>query len=99
MSKTKILYVEDEEVLAMLVRDHLMRNGFDIYWTADGLEAEGLFEKAKPDLCILDIMLPGLSGYEIGRIFRHQDKSVPIIFLTAKSESKDVCLLYTSPTH
>ena len=90
MSKTRILYVEDEEVLAMLVRDHLVRNGFDVHWTANGLEAEGMFEKVKPDLCILDIMLPGLSGYEIGRLFRQQDKSVPIIFLTAKSESKDV---------
>ena len=90
MSKTKILYVEDEEVLAMLVRDHLVRNGFEVHWTANGLEAEGMFAKAKPDLCILDIMLPGLSGYEIGRIIRQLDKSVPIIFLTAKSESKDV---------
>lgn len=90
MSKTKILYVEDEEVLAMLVRDHLVRNGFEVHWTANGMEAERMFEKAKPDLCILDIMLPGLSGYEIGRVFRQLDKSVPIIFLTAKSESKDV---------
>ena len=81
----KILYVEDEEVLAMLVRDHLVRNGFDVVWTASGNEAEGLFSDVKPDLCILDIMLPGLNGYEIGRLIRQQDKSVPIIFLTAKS--------------
>jgi DNA-binding response OmpR family regulator len=88
--KTKILYVEDEEVLAMLVRDHLVRNGFEVHWTANGREAEDLFKEVKPDLCILDIMLPGLSGYEIGKGIRQQDKSVPIIFLTAKSESKDV---------
>jgi len=74
----------------MLVRDHLVRNGFDVHWTANGMEAEELFKQVKPDLCILDIMLPGLSGYEIGRLIRMQDKSVPIIFLTAKSESKDV---------
>jgi DNA-binding response OmpR family regulator len=86
----KILYVEDEEVLAMLVRDHLVRNGFDVVWTAKGNEAEGLFAEVKPDLCILDIMLPGLNGYEIGQLIRQHDKSVPIIFLTAKSESKDV---------
>jgi len=86
----KILYVEDEEVLAMLVRDHLVRNGFDVVWTANGNEAERLFADVKPDLCILDIMLPGINGYEIGRLIRQQDKSVPIIFLTAKSESRDV---------
>ena len=86
----KILYVEDEEVLAMLVRDHLVRNGFDVVWTANGNEAERLFADVKPDLCILDIMLPGINGFEIGRLIRQQDKSVPIIFLTAKSESRDV---------
>jgi DNA-binding response OmpR family regulator len=88
--KTKILYIEDEEVLAMLVRDHLIRNGFDVYWSPTGKDAEQVFAREKPDLCILDIMLPGLSGYEIGKLIREQDKAVPIIFLTAKSESKDV---------
>jgi len=89
-TRTKIMYVEDEEVLAMLVRDHLVRNGFEVHYTANGKEAEALFAAVKPDLCILDIMLPGLSGYEIGRLIRQQDKSIPIIYLTAKSESKDV---------
>src|SRR4029078_6765278 len=72
------------------VRDHLVRNGFDVSWTAKGNEAVGMFAEVKPDLCILDIMLPGISGYEIGKLIRQQDKTVPIIFLTAKSESKDV---------
>jgi two-component system response regulator VicR len=90
MSKSKILYVEDEEVLAMLVRDHLSRNGFEVHWVSNGSEAELMFREVKPDLCILDIMLPGMSGYEIGKVIRGIDKAVPIIFLTAKSESKDV---------
>src|SRR5688572_13613550 len=90
MSKTRVLYVEDEEVLAMLVRDHLERNGFEVHWVANGNEAEAIFRDIKPDLCILDIMLPGLSGYEIGKMIRNIDKAVPIIFLTARSESKDV---------
>jgi DNA-binding response OmpR family regulator len=88
--KTKILYVEDEEVLAMLVKDHLIRNGFEVHWTPNGKEAESMFREYHPDLCILDIMLPGISGYEIGKTVRSIDKSVPIIFLTAKSELKDV---------
>jgi DNA-binding response OmpR family regulator len=90
MSKSSILYVEDEEVLAMLVRDHLTRNGFDVHWVASGNEAEARFCEVKPDLCILDVMLPGMSGYEIGKVIRTTDKSVPIIFLTARSETKDV---------
>jgi two-component system, OmpR family, response regulator VicR len=86
----KILYVEDEEVLAMLVKDHLTRNGFEVHWTADGSDALKLFQQAQPDLCVLDIMLPGRSGYEIGKEIRAVDRHVPIIFLTAKSETKDV---------
>jgi DNA-binding response OmpR family regulator len=90
MSKTRILYVEDEEVLAMLVRDHLDRNGFEVHWVNNGQEAETIFREVKPDLCVLDIMLPGMSGYEIGKTIRAIDRSVPVIFLTARSETKDV---------
>ncbi|MEO6130416.1 MAG: response regulator transcription factor [Saprospiraceae bacterium] len=88
--RTKILYVEDEEVLAMLVKDHLIKNGYEVHWTANGAEGETLYSKVSPDLCILDVMLPGKSGFELGQYIRKQNKSVPIIFLTAKSESKDV---------
>lgn len=88
--KTKVLYVEDEEILASLVRDHLVRSGFDVTWTGHGDEALRLFEEVQPDLCLLDIMLPGQSGFEIGRQIRQIDRNVPVIFLTAKSEAKDV---------
>lgn len=88
--KTKVLYIEDEEVLAMLVRDHLVRSGFEVVWTTRGDEALMLFKKTSPDLCIVDIMLPGKSGYEVGREIRQEDAGVPIIFLTARSEGKDV---------
>jgi len=49
-----------------------------------------LFKKVQPDICILDVMLPGKSGFEIGQFIRQHNKSIPIIYLTAKSESKDV---------
>ncbi len=88
--KTKILYIEDEEVLAMLVRDHLVKNGYDVMWSGQGNEGEKLFDSIKPDLCILDVMLPGVSGFEIGKKIRAKNKTIPIIYLTAKSESKDV---------
>lgn len=90
MSKTRILYVEDEEVLAMLVKDHLIKNGYEVHWTGSGLDGESLYQSVQPDLCILDVMLPGKSGFEIGQTIRQQNKSIPIIYLTAKSESKDV---------
>src|SRR4030095_6319168 len=89
-NRTKVLYVEDEEVLAMLVRDHLTKNGYEVHWTADGAVAEMLFKKVQPDICILDVMLPGKSGFEIGKSIRQLNKSIPVIYLTAKSESKDV---------
>ncbi len=88
--KTKILYIEDEEVLAMLVRDHLVKNGYEVFWSGQGNEGEKLFDSVKPDLCILDVMLPGMSGFEIGKKIRLKNKTMPIIYLTAKSESKDV---------
>lgn len=88
--KTKVLYVEDEEILASLVRDHLVRSGFDVTWTGHGDDAIRLFTEIHPDLCILDIMLPGQNGFEIGRQIRQIEKNVPVIFLTAKSEAKDV---------
>lgn len=88
--KTKILYIEDEEVLAMLVRDHLEKSGYEVHWSANGEETESMFKRVQPHLCLLDIMLPGMNGYDVGRMIREHDKVVPIIFLTAKSESKDV---------
>ncbi|MEP6647921.1 MAG: response regulator transcription factor [Saprospiraceae bacterium] len=87
---TKILYIEDEEVLAMLVKDHLSKNGYEVHWTANGAEGETIFNKVAPDICILDVMLPGKSGFELGLYIRKRNKVIPIIFLTAKSESKDV---------
>jgi len=90
LNRTKVLYVEDEEVLAMLVRDQLTKNGYEVHWTPDGSAGEMLFKKVQPDICILDVMLPGKSGFEIGQFIRQHNKSIPIIYLTAKSESKDV---------
>lgn len=88
--KTKVLYVEDEEILANLVRDHLERQGFEVTWCVDGKIAPATWLSCKPDLCILDVMLPGMNGFEVGRAIRKEAPQVPIIFLTAKSETKDV---------
>lgn len=88
--KTKILYVEDEPVLAILVRDHLERTGYTVHWQESGAGAIEKFKELQPDVCILDVMLPGISGFELAQQFREVNKHVPILFLTAKSELKDV---------
>jgi DNA-binding response OmpR family regulator len=87
---SKILYVEDEIFLARIVNDTLQSRGFEVAMEHDGGMALQRFEQFKPDVCILDIMLPNKDGFTIADEIREKDSSVPIIFLTAKSEVRDV---------
>lgn len=83
-----VLIVEDHSRVALLIQSYLRRDGYNTLLAFDGLQAIKSFEKNNPDLLILDIMLPGLSGLEIVEKVR-KVSSVPIIMLTAKSEEKD----------
>lgn len=84
----RILIVEDEEEIAMLERDYLEVNGFMTKIVSDGKEALERVVKENYDLMILDIMLPGMNGYDICRKVR--DKiDIPILMVTAKTESID----------
>ncbi|MDA3941138.1 MAG: response regulator transcription factor [Spirochaetia bacterium] len=83
-----ILIVEDHSRVALLIESYLKRGGYNTILSFDGIEAINSFEKNKPDLLILDVMLPGMSGLEIVKKVR-KISSVPIIMLTAKSEEKD----------
>ncbi len=83
-----VLIVEDHSRVALLIQSYLKRDGYNTLLAFDGLQAIKSFEKNNPDLLILDIMLPGLSGLEIVEKVR-KVSSVPIIMLTAKSEEKD----------
>jgi two-component system, OmpR family, response regulator VicR len=87
---SKILYVEDEIFLARIVNDTLQSRGFEVAMEHDGGMALQRFEQFKPDVCVLDIMLPNKDGFTIADEIREKDSSVPIIFLTAKSEVRDV---------
>ena len=87
---SKILYVEDEIFLARIVNDTLQSRGFEVVMEHDGGMALQKFEQFKPDVCVLDIMLPNKDGFTIADEIREKDSTVPIIFLTAKSEVKDV---------
>jgi len=90
MSKTKILYVEDELFLAKIVRESLESRGFDVIMEEDGGRAVDIFKKSEPDICVLDIMLPNKDGFAIADEIRQMNEEVPIIFLTAKTQTGDV---------
>lgn len=90
MSKPKILYVEDEIFLAKIVSETLQSRGYDVILENSGGRAVEKFEASKPDVCVLDVMLPQKDGFAIADEIREKDGNVPIIFLTAKSEVSDV---------
>lgn len=90
MRMHKILYVEDEAFLAKIVKESLERLGHDVVHLADGKNVDKSFIDTKPDICILDIMLPYKNGYDLAKDIRKIDPHVPIIFLTAKSQTQDL---------
>jgi len=90
MSKTKILYVEDELFLGKIVRESLESRGFEVIMESDGAKAADLFKRSNPDICVLDIMLPNKDGFQIADEIRDLNDEVPIIFLTAKTQTEDV---------
>lgn len=90
MNKTKVLYVEDELFLGKIVRESLETRGFEVVMEDDGGKATALFKKSQPDICILDVMLPNKDGFTIADEIRELDEEVPIIFLTAKTQTEDV---------
>lgn len=90
MSKIKILYVEDEPFLGRIVKESLESRDFEVIMITDGKLAQNAFEKNKPDICVLDIMLPSKDGYTIAREIRQAQPGTPIIFVTAKNQTEDV---------
>ncbi len=88
MPKGTILVVDDEARIVDLVKAYLERDGYKVVSAADGRKALELFPRERPDLIVLDIMLPGMDGLEVCRAIRAQS-NVPIIMLTARSEDVD----------
>ena len=85
---TAILLVEDEAAYRDTLAFNLRRDGYDVVAVADGREAVDVFERVQPDIVLLDLMLPGLSGTEVCRQIR-QKSTVPVIMLTAKDSEID----------
>lgn len=85
----RILVVDDDTALAEMIGIVLRTEGFDPVFCADGTEALATFQSSRPDLVLLDLMLPGKSGIEVCSEIR-AESGVPIIMLTAKSDTTDV---------
>lgn len=84
----KILIVEDDEEIALLERDYLEVSGYEVEVKQDGIGVVPMVVEGDYDLLILDLMLPGMSGYDICREIREQ-KELPILMVTAKTETID----------
>lgn len=89
MNNTTILVAEDDPHIRTGLIDTLESDGYQVIEAGDGNEALSSFEQQKPDLVLLDVMMPGKSGYDVCRAIRTKDVRVPIIMLTAKGEEID----------
>lgn len=87
MSK-KILVIDDEPKIVEISRDYLKAAGFDVVQALDGLSGLASARRESPDLIVLDLMLPGMDGYDVCRELR-RESNVPIIMLTARVEETD----------
>ncbi|MGI5949911.1 response regulator transcription factor [Peptoniphilus sp.] len=87
--KTKILLVEDEESIRKFVKINLEREGYEVLEAGTGEEGVLVANKENPDIVVLDIMLPGIDGFEVCKILRGEFPNLGIIMLTAKAEDYD----------
>ena len=87
----KILVVDDEKSIVDILKFNLQKEGYQVFTGSDGQEALELFEACHPDLILLDVMMPRLSGYDVCRKIREKSM-VPIIMLTARTEEVDTVL-------
>jgi DNA-binding response OmpR family regulator len=84
-----ICVIEDEDVIAAAVAKRLEAEGFAVMVANDGLEGVALCERTRPDLVVLDLMLPGIDGLEVCRRIQ-RDRAVPVLMLTARDDEADV---------
>ncbi len=86
-----ILFAEDEPVLGKLVKEALEKTqGYTVHWAKNGNDALQYFNDSLPDICILDVMMPGMDGFTLAKQLRQKHADIPILFLTARAETADV---------
>lgn len=88
MEKSKILYAEDDKTIAFLIEDSL-ESYYDINCYSDGRSALDAFNNQSFDICLLDIMMPELNGFEVAQEIRSKNSEIPIIFISAKALKED----------
>lgn len=90
MAELNILYVEDEQFLGKIVKESLESRGFRVRMEVDGKKGLEALTEFRPDVCVLDVMLPKMDGFSLAEAIRAGHPSLPIIFLTAKTQTEDV---------
>lgn len=86
----KVLLAEDDRDFGNILSQYISISGFDVTLARDGKEAWELFVRDKPDLCVLDVMMPEMDGFMLGEKIKEGRPEIPIIFLTAKSLKEDI---------
>jgi DNA-binding response OmpR family regulator len=89
-SKIKIVLAEDEPNLAQIVKESLETRDFEVFLAKNGIEAYELYKTKNPEILVLDVMMPKKDGFTLAKEIRKENNQIPIIFLTAKSQTKDV---------
>jgi len=89
-NRIKILLAEDEPSLGQIIKESLETRNFDVLLCTDGEQAYKTYKKEKPLLLVLDVMMPKKDGFTLATEIRKEDPEIPIIFLTAKSQTSDV---------
>lgn len=90
MRKDKVLLVEDDSTLSFIIEDSLLREGFDVVSASDGENGLRKFKECDPAIIVADVMMPKMSGFEMVKLIRLVDPSVPVLFLTARTAIEDV---------
>ncbi|MBN1107176.1 MAG: response regulator transcription factor [Bacteroidales bacterium] len=86
----KVLLAEDDRDFGNILSQYVSINGFDVTLARDGMEAWELFQSEKPDICVLDVMMPEMDGFTLGEKIKEKDPDIPLIYLTAKSLKEDI---------
>jgi len=94
ITKKSLFFVEDDLSFGAVLKSYLEICNFSITWLDDGKHAFSTFKEGTYDLCLLDVMLPHVDGFSIGREIRSVDPNMPIIYLTAKSLKEDIITGY-----
>ena len=86
----KVLLAEDDRDFGNILSQYVTISGFDVALARDGKEAWEMFSNEKPDICVLDVMMPEMDGFTLGEKIKEAQPGVPLIYLTAKSLKEDI---------